>query len=103
VTGAPRNRLSWLGLSFAAAYALIAVAVYWLIASSAEQDPLGYQWIPFISLGWPWYFLVPNGGLGLVAGVAVNVGIFYLLGWSIQKLLQRIFSARRQTTRNSME
>jgi len=104
LTSSPRRHFSRLGLCFAAGYALIAVIIYWLIASSPEQDPL--KWILFIWLGWPWYLLADYHGLSnqfYLACALLNFGTSYLLGWSVQKMLRRIFSNKQKTSPDSAE
>jgi len=88
------DHLRRLGPSCAGIYALLAVVNF--LRGVSVTDPLGFQWIPFVELGWPWHELSWHFfGERLdadAACVAVNVGVFYLLGWSVQKILRRISS-----------
>jgi hypothetical protein len=88
-----------LGLYFVAAYTLIAVAIFALIffhsspALGGKRGGLESEWIPFLMLAEPWFFVLP-GNLGRgwlwILGFVLNGGILYLLGTQIEKFRRRI-------------
>ncbi|HYK63245.1 MAG TPA: hypothetical protein VEV85_27660 [Bryobacteraceae bacterium] len=84
-----RNRLNPGGLCVAAAYVLVPVAVFVMTALTTKPDNVGLDWIPFVLLATPWYFL--NPGL-LLPGLMVNAVLMYLLG----ALLHMLWRATKQ-------
>ena len=85
MTMARKSRFSWLGISLAAVYVLIVVAVYVLTAASPPDD--GLEWLPFVYLSMPWYAV---GSWLLFPGFILNAGLLFLLGTLIQKLWRRM-------------
>jgi hypothetical protein len=93
-----KDRQNRLGLSFVAAFALTAVAVFALIFFPAspvfggQRSGSGDAWIPFLIFAEPWYFVVPGDlskGWLWILGFLLNGGILYLLGTQIEKFRRR--------------
>jgi hypothetical protein len=94
-----KDRPNRLGLYFVAAYALIAVVVFALIffpsspVFGGKRSGLGNEWLPFLMLAEPWYFVLPgylSAGWLWILGFILNSGILYLLGTQIEKFRRRI-------------
>jgi hypothetical protein len=81
-----RNHVDPGGFCVAATYVLAVVFVFALTAYTTKPDNVGLDWIPFVLLAMPWYFL--NTRL-LLPGLILNVGLMYLLGTLLHTLWRR--------------
>ena len=67
------------GIILAAAFILLATAVYAVIASQPADD--GLEWIPLVLLAMPWFKLGQNF---LIPGILINATLLYLCGILLQ-------------------
>src|SRR5215475_4601213 len=72
-----RSHVDPCGFRLAAIYVLAVVFVFALTALTTKPDNVGLDWIPFVMLASPWYFLNPRL---VLPGLILNVGLMYLLG-----------------------
>ena len=63
-------------------YCAIALLIFVLTEVTTRPENVGYDWIPFVLLAIPWYWINPRL---LVVGLILNAGCFYLLGVMIRK------------------
>ena len=82
-----RNRLNPGGFCTAATYVLIVVGVYATTVLTTKPGSLDYDWIPFMLLAMPWYWLYR---WLLLPGLIVNAGLMYLLGTALQTFWRRV-------------
>jgi hypothetical protein len=82
-----KNRVNPGGFCVAATYVLVVVAVFALTALTTKPSNVGLDWIPFVLLAMPWYFLNPRL---LLPGLIVNTGLMYLLGTLLHTLWCRV-------------
>lgn len=82
-----KHRLNPGGFCVATAYGLIVVFVYALTAAFTKPSNVGYDWIPFILLAAPWFWVDHRW---LIPGVIVNTAAMYLFGVLLHALWRRI-------------
>jgi len=86
-----KGHWSRLGVWLAIIYIATVVAVYFLTALTTKPDDVGLDWIPFLMLSMPWWYvftrlITPNSLLPAIPGFILNAGILYLLGMLIGNL-----------------
>jgi hypothetical protein len=82
-----RNHVNPGGFCVAATYILIVVVVFAISAYTTKPSNVGYDWIPFILLAMPWYWLHTQL---LLPGLIANSVFVYLLGTLFYTLWCRV-------------
>jgi hypothetical protein len=82
-----RNHVDPGGFCVAATYVLVVVFVFALTALTTKPSNVGLDWIPFVMLASPWYFLNPQL---LLPGLILNVGLMYLVGTLLHTFRSRV-------------
>jgi len=85
------------GIYLATAYLFLVVIVFVFTRTTTKPGNVGYDWIPFIMLAVPWYFVNPR--FFLLPGFVVNAGLLYLFGMACNKLRHRTSKIDRFSTR----
>src|SRR5215472_9153775 len=91
-----RNHVDPGGFCVAATYVLAVVFVFALTAYTTKPSSVGLDWIPFILLASPWYFLSPRL---LLPGLILNVGLMYFLGTLLHTHWRRATKPRSEAAR----
>jgi hypothetical protein len=90
-TATVKSQLDRVGMCLAGVYCASALLIFALIEVTTRPENVGYDWIPFVALALPWYWINPRL---LVVGLLLNAICFYLLGVLIHKIWSRV-SGRR--------
>jgi len=80
-------RLSHAGLFTAGLYAVIVVGVFTFTWINTKPENVGYDWIPFILLSYPWFNIFAGNPL---PGFVLNAVILYMAGALLGHLIGQI-------------